>query len=220
MAYYCGQEIVTAMGAKGLANNFKHFFLNDQENGRQGISTFANEQAMREIYLRAFEGGITCDGALAIMTSYNRIGCTYMAADSAVQFDLLRKEWGFLGYTMTDYIQAGEYSSTPDAILGGTDIFGGNDRVTEIKQLILRNKSTSGELVERMQEAAHHILWTYAHTSMMNGLTSNTVLEDVTYWWQNAILAIQIAFGVLTAASLGLYVWTEYFRADRKEKVC
>lgn len=220
VAYYCGKEVVTAMGAKGLANNFKHFFLNDQENGRQGISTFSNEQAIREIYLRAFEGGITSDGALAIMTSYNRIGCTYMAADPTVQFDLLRKEWGYQGYTMTDYIQAGEYSVTPDAIINGTDIFGGNDRVTEIKQLVLRNKGTSGEFVERMQEAAHNILWTYTHTSMMNGLTGDMVLTDTVYWWQIAILGIQIGFGVLTAASLGMYLWTAYFRKEKEGQAC
>ncbi len=44
------------MRNKGLIGTVKHFFLNEQEAGRQGISTFANEQAIREIYMRAFEG--------------------------------------------------------------------------------------------------------------------------------------------------------------------
>ncbi len=214
ISYYCGRNMVQAMAAKGLANNFKHFFLNDQENGRQGISTFSNEQAIREIYLRAYEGGLTSEGGLAVMTSYNRIGCIYMAAEPVTQFDLLRGEWGYQGYLMTDYIQAGAYSVTLDALMNGTDIFGGNDRSTEILQLILRNRQTSGELVERMQESAHRILWTYSKTSMMNGLTSGQKFTTFRAWWQNAILGIQIGAGVLTAASAALYVWMQYFKKE------
>lgn len=217
ISYYCGREVNNAMAKKGLANNFKHFFLNDQENGRQGISTFSNEQAIREQYLRAFEGGITCDGALAIMTSYNRIGCSYMAADPTVQFNLLRDEWGYKGYTMTDYIQAGEYSVTADALIGGTDIFGGNDRVTEIKQIILRNKATSGEIVEAMQASAHRMLWTYTHTSMMNGLTATYVADDFTPWWQIALIGVEVVFGLVTAGCLAMYVVNAYGKKAKEE---
>ena len=215
ISYYVGKNMEEAMGAKGLANNFKHFFLNDQENGRQGISTFSNEQAIREIYLRAYEGGLTSEGGLAIMTSYNRIGCIYMAAEPVTQYDLLRGEWGYEGYLMTDYIQAGEYSVTLDALMNGTNIFGGNDRATEILQLVLRNRSTSGELVEKLQESAHRILWTYSRTSMMNGLTSGQTFTTTNAWWQNAILGIQIGLGVLTAAGIGMYIWVQYFKKEK-----
>ena len=215
ISYYVGKNMEEAMGAKGLANNFKHFFLNDQENGRQGISTFSNEQAIREIYLRAYEGGLTSEGGLAIMTSYNRIGCIYMAAEPVTQYELLRGEWGFEGYLMTDYIQAGEYSVTLDALMNGTNIFGGNDRATEILQLVLRNRSTSGELVEKLQESAHRILWTYSRTSMMNGLTSGQTFTTTNAWWQNAILGIQIGLGVLTAAGIGMYIWVQYFKKEK-----
>ena len=215
ISYYVGKNMEEAMGAKGLANNYKHFFLNDQENGRQGISTFSNEQAIREIYLRAYEGGLTSEGGLAIMTSYNRIGCIYMAAEPVTQYELLRGEWGFEGYLMTDYIQAGAYSVTLDALMNGTNIFGGNDRATEILQLVLRNRSTSGELVEKLQESAHRILWTYSRTSMMNGLTSGQTFTTTNAWWQNAILGIQIGLGVLTAAGIGMYIWVQYFKKEK-----
>ena len=215
ISYYCGRNIEEAMGAKGLANNYKHFFLNDQENGRQGIATFSNEQAIREIYLRAYEGGLTSDGGLAIMTSYNRIGCIYMAAEPVTQYDLLRGEWGYEGYLMTDYIQAGEYSVTLDALMNGTNIFGGNDRSAEILQLVLRNRNTSGELVEKMQESAHRILWTYSKTSMMNGLTSDQTFSTTRQWWQNAILGAQIALGVVTVAAIGAYVFFQYFKKEK-----
>ena len=215
VSYYAGNNVIKAMSDKGLAGNFKHFFLNEQENGRQGISTFSNEQAMREIYLRAFEGGIT-DGALAIMTSYNRLGCVSIAQDPVTLNALLRDEWGFCGYTITDYIQQGEYSSTLDTVINGTDMFGGSDRGTEIQQFVLRNRSTSGEVVERLQESAKRILWSLSNTNMMNGLTSDAVLSDTMYWWQAAILGIQIGAGVLTAASAVMYVFMQYFK---KEKV-
>lgn len=215
ISYYCGRNIEEAMGAKGLANNYKHFFLNDQENGRQGIATFSNEQAIREIYLRAYEGGLTSDGGLAIMTSYNRIGCIYMAAEPVTQYDLLRGEWGYEGYLMTDYIQGGEYSVTLDALMNGTNIFGGNDRATEILQLVLRNRNTSGELVEKMQESAHRILWTYSKTSMMNGLTGDQTFSATRQWWQNAILGAQIALGVVTVAAIGAYVFFQYFKKEK-----
>ena len=215
ISYYCGRNIEEAMGAKGLANNYKHFFLNDQENGRQGIATFSNEQAIREIYLRAYEGGLTSDGGLAIMTSYNRIGCIYMAAEPVTQYDLLRGEWGYEGYLMTDYIQGGEYSVTLDALMNGTNIFGGNDRATEILQLVLRNRNTSGELVEKMQESAHRILWTYSKTSMMNGLTGDQTFSTTRQWWQNAILGAQIALGVVTVAAIGAYVFFQYFKKEK-----
>ena len=214
VSYYAGNNVIKAMSDKGLAGNFKHFFLNEQENGRQGISTFSNEQAMREIYLRAFEGGIT-DGALAIMTSYNRLGCVYIAQDPVTLNALLRDEWGFCGYTITDYIQQGEYSSTLDTVINGTDMFGGSDRGTEIQQFVLRNRSTSGEVVERLQESAKRILWSLSNTNMMNGLTSDAVLSDTMYWWQAAILGIQIGAGVLTAASAAIYVYMQYFKKEK-----
>ena len=216
ISYYCGKEIVEAMGAKGLANNFKHFFLNDQENGRQGISTFSNEQAIREIYLRAFEGGVTSDGSIGMMTSYNRIGCTYIAMDPIVQYDLLRTEWGYNGYTMTDYMSiADDYSVTLDCIMNGTNIFGGSDRADEIEKLVLRNKSTCGELVEKLQESAHRTLWTYAHTSRMNGITSDVDTSGFVAWWQTALLAIEVVTGVLAVASCGAYVFFHYFKKDK-----
>ena len=149
------------------------------------------------------------------MTSYNRIGCIYMAAEPVTQYELLRGEWGFEGYLMTDYIQAGAYSVTLDALMNGTNIFGGNDRATEILQLVLRNRSTSGGLVEKMQESAHRILWTYSRTSMMNGLTSGQTFTTTNAWWQNAILGIQIGLGVLTAAGIGMYIWVQYFKKEK-----
>ena len=213
ISYNVGMTMNTAMAAKGLINNYKHFFLNEQEYDRQGVATFAQEQAMREIYLRAYEGGVTSEGGLGIMTSYCRIGPTYMAAYSNAQFGLLRDEWGYKGYTMTDYIAEGDYSVTADMVINGTDIFGGNDRSTSLQQLISRNKN--GDLLLAAQESAHRILWTYVNSSMANLLSPTATYTDFVAWWQYALIGIQAAFGVLTVLMLALYVKSAYFRKKK-----
>jgi beta-glucosidase len=210
MSFYVSDTINTAESKKGLINNYKHFFLNDQEYDRQGIATFANEQAVREIYLRAYEGGVAVSGGIGMMTSYNRIGTVYCAANPAVQFKLLRDEWGYKGYTMTDYIAEGEYSVTADMMINGTNIFGGNDRSKSLAQLISRNKD--GDMLKAAQESAHHILWSYVHSSMVNSLTPTAVYTDFVAWWQYVIMGLQGFFAALTLGSVLFYVKNAYIR--------
>ena len=216
ISYYVGETVNNAMAAKGLVNNYKHFFLNEQEYDRQGIATFANEQSLREIYLRAYEGGVTCEGGIGMMTSYNRIGATYTAANPAVQFKLLRDEWGYKGYTMTDYIAEGEYSVTADMMINGTNIFGGNDRSRSLQQLISRNKD--GDMLRAAQESAHNILWTYVNSSMVNSLSPTATYTDFVAWWQYAIMGLQAAFAVFTMGAAALYVKSAYFGQRRNKK--
>ena len=196
------------MAEKGLVNNYKHFFMNDQEYDRQGVATFAKEQAMREIYLRAFEGGVTAEGGIGMMTSYNRIGTTYCAANPSVQFDLLRTEWGYKGYTMTDYIAEGDYAVTADMMYNGSNIFGGNDRSKSLQQLIARNKD--GDMLQKAQESAHRILWVYVNSSMVNSLEPTAIYTDFVAWWQYVLMGLQGLFGLLTLCFVALYVKNAY----------
>ncbi len=82
----------------------KHFVCNDQETNRQanGLYTWVNEQALREIYLEPFEIGVKEGEAHGVMSAYNRIGATWCGASRALLVDLLREEWGFEGYVVTD----------------------------------------------------------------------------------------------------------------------
>ena len=210
LGYVVGQTVNAALKDKGLINNYKHFFLNEQEYGRQGIATFANEQSLREIYLRAYEGGIATNSTLGIMTSYNRIGTTYTAANRTVQFDLLQGEWGYKGYTMTDYIFEGDYSVTADTMINGTNIYGGNNRQKSLAQLISHNKD--GDLMKAAQESAHHILWSYVNSSMVNSMEPHVEYEEFVAWWQYVIMGVQGFFALLTAAAVFLYAKNAYFR--------
>lgn len=65
---------VSGAQSKGIFCYIKHFALNDQDAHRYGLSTFANEQSIRELYLYPFERAVTEGGATAVMTAYNRIG--------------------------------------------------------------------------------------------------------------------------------------------------
>lgn len=209
ISYNVGETMNNAMASKGLINNYKHFFLNEQEYDRQGIATFANEQSLREIYLRAYEGGVTADGGIGMMTSYNRIGTVYCAADPIVQFNLLRDEWGYKGYTMTDYIAEGEYSVTADTMINGTNIYGGNDRSKSLAQLISRNKD--GDMLKAAQESAHRVLWTYVNSSMVNSLSPSATYTGFVAWWQHVITGLQATFAVLTLGGIALYIKSAYF---------
>ena len=87
----------------GLVVTIKHFALNEQETNRQGVNTWANEQAMREIYLKPFEIAVKQGGAHGVMSSYNAIGPIQTGASQALITDLLSNEWGFQGYVVSDF---------------------------------------------------------------------------------------------------------------------
>ena len=87
----------------GVYTYIKHFALNDQETERRTIQVWANEQSMRELYLRAFEIAIKEGGSMGIMSSFNFIGTTWTGGSHALMTEVLRDEWGFEGVAVTDW---------------------------------------------------------------------------------------------------------------------
>lgn len=81
----------------------KHFALNDQETARNNSSIWADEQTIRENYLRNFEYAVVDGGATGIMTGFNRIGMANNTEHYGLQTIILRNEWGFNGSVVTDY---------------------------------------------------------------------------------------------------------------------
>ena len=90
--------------SKGIIVTVKHFVANDQETNRQsnGLYTWLNEQSLREIYLEPFEISVKEGKAKGIMTAYNRLGNQWCGGSKALVTDLLRTEWGFDGFVITD----------------------------------------------------------------------------------------------------------------------
>ena len=95
--------VITGCYSEGLIVTIKHFVMNDQESHREGVFTWADEQTMREIYLKAFEIPIKESPCLGVMSAFNRIGTNWCGGSSALLNDLLRGEWGFEGFVVSDY---------------------------------------------------------------------------------------------------------------------
>ena len=93
---------IAAVQAKGVYVMAKHFALNEQETARSGIATYVDEQTMREIYLKPFQMAVEQGKALGIMSAMNKIGDTSSYACYALDTLILRGEWGFNGFIVTD----------------------------------------------------------------------------------------------------------------------
>ncbi|MBM7650960.1 glycoside hydrolase family 3 N-terminal domain-containing protein [Neobacillus cucumis] len=102
-----GAAVVAGAKSKGLVVTIKHFVANDQETHRDdnGVFTWVDEQALREVYLKPFEISIKEGGAMGIMSSFNSLGQTWAGASKPLLTDLARKEWGFNGFVVTDFFQ-------------------------------------------------------------------------------------------------------------------
>lgn len=116
--------IISGCASQGLVTTIKHFVLNDQESNRAGIYTWADEQTMREIYLKAFEIPIKETKCCGIMSAFDRLGTVWCGASSALLNDLLRTEWGFEGFVVSDYssnFTGTGYMSPVLAVYNGND---------------------------------------------------------------------------------------------------
>lgn len=207
LAYELSAAQTAVMESKGISVGPKHFFANDQETWRTGVSTFGNEQAFREIQLRAFEGAFTKGGATSVMTAFNRVGLTWVGHSSPIQNGILRDEWGFVGIVITDAAGVNSYMHSVDTLMNGTDMFcytsgaAGDSRIRDISNAI--RETDDGNIVKQLKEINHRIFYTYAHTNLMNGLASAYDVVSVTPWWQPVIIGANVA---LTVVAAGLYV--------------
>ncbi|MBQ3086615.1 MAG: glycoside hydrolase family 3 protein [Clostridia bacterium] len=119
-----GAQIIDGAWNQGLVTTVKHFVMNDQEAHRAGIFTWADEQAMREIYLKAFEIPVKESACHGVMSAYNRLGTDWCGASSELLIDLLRNEWGYEGYVVSDYSNnfvGNGYMSPVLAVYNGND---------------------------------------------------------------------------------------------------
>jgi len=217
LSFYAAKNVSYGMRTKGLIGTVKHFFLNEQEAGRQGIATFANEQSIREIYIRAFEGALADGEALGVMTAYNRIGVMYAAASTGIQH-ILRDEWNYGGYIIDDALSASEYSSAPEMLMAGNNIFClDTARPTQIEELI--NSTDDGDLIQKVLDSNRYLYYIMLKSSMGNASAEELVVTDETPWWQTALIAVDVVFCVLAGAAIVMYAlhtYTDVFTGKKK----
>ena len=95
--------VISGVSSKGIYPYLKHFALNDQETDRSGICTWADEQTIRENYLKPFQYSVEQGGATGVMTGFNRIGTVSNTEHYPLLRQILRDEWGFTGIVVSDY---------------------------------------------------------------------------------------------------------------------
>ncbi len=220
-----GKAEVNGAAQKGMYAFIKHFALNDQETHRdeRGLATFAEEQAIREIYLKPFEMTIinnnveifyneaiknnngdiigyekkttTVPAATAIMTSFNRIGATWAGGHYNLVTGVLRNEWGFNGFVLTDYevgAGKGSYMDTLQTLGAGGD---GKLKTVGMDALFGFDISKHPEYQGYGRDAAHHILYTVVNSAGMNGFVHGVEFVNA-FAYYKIILIVWDAFAI------------------------
>ena len=190
----CAVE-VEAIQERGVYVFTKHFALNDQEEGRYGISTWSNEQAIREVYLEGFEGSVTKGGGLGVMSSFNRIGVVWSGAHHGLMTEILRDEWGMKGAAITDCSVMANYMDYRLGVLAGQDLWDGYRSGMDT----LAGLDDDPAIVSACRLAAKHIVYSIINSHAMNA--GHVEIIPAMPWWQATLLAVMIVFIVLTAAS-------------------
>ncbi|WP_245566828.1 glycoside hydrolase family 3 C-terminal domain-containing protein [Jonesia quinghaiensis] len=210
---------------KGLYTTLKHYALNDQEANRvnNGIATWANEQTIREIYLKPFEMAVkniempvpyiaddngtieeTTVGATAVMSSFNRIGSVWAGGSEALMDTVLRDEWGFEGFAISDF-NLYRYMNPNQGIAAGTDL------TLTFAPSKSFDDTSSAFAVSNIRNATHNILYTVANSNAMNGFAPGATVTYTPPTWRYIQIGASIGLGLLIVAGAVLV-----FRRVRK----
>ncbi len=229
-----GAAEMGAASEKGLTTFVKHFALNDQETNRGGVLTWANEQAIREIYFRPFELYIkeatrevryyakngagewemltkTMSGATGLMTAYSRIGATWTGASDAFA-TVLRDEWSFTGNICTDGGGgADSYMNNAAGLYTGatTMILSATSLSTQ------HGFSTSATTINKLLEAVKYNLFNRVNSNIMQGVPPGSSISYTMAPWQIFLVGCWVGFGVLAA---GAAVWIVLVSLRNKKK--
>lgn len=202
--------------SKGVYVYNKHFVLNDQENNRAGIATWINEQALREIYLRAFELPIVNADAKCVMTAFNRLGAQWAGAYTELLTDWLRGEAGMEGFAVTDMYDD-TYMVKANEVVAGNDIpdnYVGDD-ISQFAAYGPNGTTPNAAVAQALRTSSKRVLYTVLHSRGMDGISSNTQIVSVTPWWQMTLNVAQWTLTGLTALALLLLLLD---MAPRKKK--
>lgn len=185
-------QAVAGAKSKGVYAYVKHFALYDGNS--KMVCVWTNEQAMREIYLRAFELPVKDAGANAVMVSWNFLGTKWSGEDSRLMNDVLRDEWGFRGMALTDFFRNNGHGfmNADAALANGVDAmlstYGGGPNVPA--------DTSDASTVSYMRQASKNIMftvvssWAYEAEGAKAGLPA----------WQVGAIAADVALVAALAA--------------------
>ncbi len=173
LAGMIGAAEIKGIQDKGVDVVIKHFALNDSEQDRIGQAAWINEQAAREIYLKAFQRPFEQGGANGVMTAYTRWGTQWSGGYKPLMTGILREEWGSRGMSITDNVLT-TYVNGVDGVLAGTSTY---DAMLPFVTMQLPKYKDDPVIVAAMREAMHHNLYALANSSGMNGVGPDTTVE-------------------------------------------
>ena len=205
LAGYIGASSIAGAQSYGVYAYMKHFALNDQQiNQNEMLCTWADEQAIREIYLRPFEISAKVGGCKAVMSSWNYIGNQWAGACNALLNGVLRGEWGFRGMVITDGFHFTDYMDSDIAIRNGCDLMLKNYDVATNHL----TDTTSATSVKAMRQACKNIMYTVVNSRVYD--PANTVSTPI---WRTAMIVVDVLLAVLLVV---LEVLT--FKSYKKKK--
>lgn len=216
----CAAE-VKGIQEKGVDVVIKHFALNDSEQDRIGLGVWVNEQAAREVYLKAYQAAFEHSGANGVMTAYTRWGAVWSGGVKGLMTNIMRKEWGNNGMSITDNVITPMVTGA-DGVLAGVTTY---DAMLPYITNELPKYENDPVIVSAMREACHHNLYALANSSAMNGIGADTKIVvhelPLVVTLRTAMIVCWVLFaGVLALWIRGKKNWkkTEEYLAYRTMK--
>ncbi|WP_329466428.1 beta-glucosidase family protein [Streptomyces sp. NBC_01431] len=156
-------EEIRGIQSQGLIATVKHFALNNQEQGRTSVDVRIAQQPLRELEFRAFEAAVAA-GAGAVMGAYNKVNGTFACENKPILGDVLRGDWGFDGWVMSDWQAA---HSTAAALTAGLDMeMPSGDHFADALKQAVRSRSLPEALVDR---SARRVLSVMERFGLLDG---------------------------------------------------
>jgi beta-glucosidase len=165
-------SVMKGLQAQHVIGDIKHYALNDQESGRNAVNVNIDKRSARESDLLAFEIGLQESDAAAVMCSYNRVNGDYACENKYLLTDLLKKDWNFKGFVLSDW---GGTHSVEKASAAGLDheqpgeIFYGKD----FKAAVESGKISAAELDDHV----HRILRAMFATGVIDDPPRKSVVD-------------------------------------------
>ncbi len=190
---------IRGVQSKGMNVYMKHLVLNDQEDRRYGINTFATEQSIREIYLKPFERATKEADCTGFMAAFASIGPTWCGASEALIENVCTGEWGFHGIVVTDYASANSgYMWINMGLDAGTDLW----LNTDTSVYTIEESELTATMVTNLRNASHDILYTIVNGAAMNGMSEETEIRTIMPTWQKWVIMLDV--GVAALAIVGI----------------
>lgn len=161
---------ITAMQEKGIGSCLKHFACNSQEYFRMVSDSIMDERTLREIYLSAFEDVIKQGKPDSVMCAYNKLNGIQCSDNKYLLTDILREEWGYDGFVVTDWGAINDRSKAFEAgcdlVMPGGNAYGEKDALENVEKGILKEEHIykSAKRILRFVMKADHALTNKKYT--------------------------------------------------------